>query len=140
MISSALNIVFKSIRFNKKPVLYQVLIIALLSAVITGSLLTGRSVRTSLKKSATERLGNTGILVSSGIRSFSSELAHRMKDSSGIKCSGIFELSGYCQSLKSQKGAFNTHIYAVDNEFFRFQGNDSLTILPGEIAINERLA
>lgn len=140
MVSSALNIVFKSIRFNKKPVLYQVLIIALLSAVITGSLLTGRSVRMSLKKSATERLGNTGILVSSGLRSFSSELAHRMKDSSGIKCSGIFELSGYCQSLNSQKGAFNTHIYAVDSDFFSFQGNDSLNILPGEIAINQRLA
>jgi putative ABC transport system permease protein len=140
MVSSLLNIVFKSIRYNKRPVLYQVLIIALLSAVITGSLLTGRSVRTSLKRSATERLGNTGIIVSSGIRSFNSELAHRLKDSSGIKCSGIFELSGYCQNLSSQKGAFNTHIYAINDDFFSFQGIDSLSILPGEVAVNQKLA
>ena len=113
MVSSTLNIVLKSVFYYKKPILYQVLIIALLSAVITGSLLTGRSVRTSLKKSANERLGNTGILVSSGIRSFNSELAQRMNDSAGIKCSGIYELNGYCQGLNSRKGAFNTHIYAV---------------------------
>jgi putative ABC transport system permease protein len=133
-------IVLKSIRFYKKPVMYQVLIIALLSAVITGSLLTGSSVRTSLKRSAAERLGNTGILVSSGIRSFDAALAERVKDSAGIDCSGILEINGYCQNLNSQKGAFNTHIYATGNDFFKFHGYDSVTISPGEIAINKRLA
>src|SRR5450759_4350921 len=105
------KLVIKSISFYKKPVLYQVLIIILLSAVITGSLLTGRSVKESLKKSASERLGNTGILVSSGIRYFKSELVQRMMTGSGINCTGILEVNGYCQSLNSQKGAFNTHIY-----------------------------
>ena len=57
-----LIIAIKSVRYYKKPVLYQVLIVALLSAVITGSILTGWSVRASLKKTAAERLGNTGIL------------------------------------------------------------------------------
>jgi putative ABC transport system permease protein len=140
MVPDILQIVLRSLKFYKKPVLYQVLIIALLSAVITGSLLTGRSVRSSLKRSASERLGNTGIVVSSGIRSFNAELAQRLKDSAGISCSGIFELNGYCQSLYSQKGAFDTHIYAVGNDFFSFQRNDSLKIKPGEIAINQRLA
>jgi len=140
MFSADLNIVLKSIRFYKKRVLYQLLIIALLSAVITGSLMTGRSVRSSLKKSASERLGNTGILVSSGLRSFKADLYQRMRDSLGISCTGIYELNGYCQGLNSQKGAFNTNIYAVSYDFFRFHGNDSLTIKPGEIAINQQLA
>jgi putative ABC transport system permease protein len=140
MVSADLNIVLKSIRFYKKRVLYQLLIIALLSAVITGSLMTGRSVRSSLKRSAAERLGNTGILVSSGLRSFNADLFQRMKDSAGIRCTGMYELKGYCQSLNSQKGAFNTNIYAVSSDFFRFHGNDSLTIKRGEIAINQQLA
>ena len=140
MVPGILRIVLQSIKFYRKPVLYQVLIIALLSAVITGSLLTGRSVRASLKKSASERLGNTGILISSGIRYFDAELAQRMKDSAGISCTGILEINGYCQSLSSQKGAFNTHIYAVNNDFFTFNGDDSLIINQGEIAINKRLA
>jgi ABC-type antimicrobial peptide transport system permease subunit len=134
------KLVIKSISFYKKPVLYQVLIIILLTAVITGSLLTGRSVKESLKKSASERLGNTGILVSSGIRYFKSELIQRMITGSGINCTGILELNGYCQSLNSQKGAFNTHIYGVNKDFFIFQGFDTIAIKPGEIAVNKRLA
>jgi len=88
------RIIIRSLNFYKKPVIYQVLIIALLSAVITGSLLTGRSVKESLKKSASERLGNTGILISSGVRYFDPEIGQRMKDSSGIICTGILEMKG----------------------------------------------
>src|SRR5450759_5347152 len=93
------RIIIRSLSFYKKPVLYQVLIIALLSAAITGSLLTGRSVKESLKKSASERLGNTGILISSGVRYFDPEPEQRMKDSSGIISTGILEMNGYSQRL-----------------------------------------
>ena len=103
-------------------------------------MLTGRSVKESLKKSASERLGNTGILISSGIRYFDPELVRRIRDSSVIICTGILEMNGYCQSLNSQKGAFNTHIYGVNKDFFVFQGNDTIAIKPGEIAVNKRLA
>ena len=140
MVPGILKIVSQSIKFYKKPVIYQILIIALLSAVITGSLLTGRSVRTSLGRSASERLGNTGIMISSGVRYMDSSLAERMKDSAKINCTGILEISGYCQSLISQKGAFNTHIYAVNRDFFKFHGNDSVSVKPGEVAVNNRLA
>ncbi|MCX6254007.1 MAG: FtsX-like permease family protein [Bacteroidia bacterium] len=140
MVPGIVRIVSRSIIFYRKPVLYQILIIALLSAVITGSLLTGRSVRTSLKKTASERLGNAGIMISSGIRYFDASLVERMKDSVKINCTGILEMSGYCQSLNSQKGAFNTHIYAINNNFFSFQGKDSISIKPGEVAVNNRLA
>jgi Predicted ABC-type transport system involved in lysophospholipase L1 biosynthesis, permease component len=134
------GIIIQSINFYKKPVLYQVLIIVLLCAVITGSLLTGRSVKESLKRSALEHLGSTGILISSGIRYFDPDLVHRIKDSSDIKCTGILETNGYSQSLNSQKGAFNTHIFGVNKDFFVFQGFDSMTIRPGEVAVNKRLA
>ena len=134
------KLVIRTIRFYKKPVFYQVLIIALLSAVITGSLLTGSSVRSSLKRSATERLGNTGIAISSGTRYFDVSLAKRMQDSLKINCAGILELNGYCQNLSTQKEAFKTNIFAVNHDFFSFQGYDSLKIKQGEIAVNKRLA
>ena len=140
MMPGIFRIVIRSMKFYKKPFLYQVVIIALLSAVITGSLLTGRSVKESIKKSSSERLGNTSILISSGVRYFDSGLAQRMKDNFKINCTGILEINGYCQSLNSQKGAFNTYIYAIKNDFFSFQGNDSINIHPGEVAVNERLA
>lgn len=134
------HIIYHSIYFHKRPVLYQVLIIALLSAVITGSLMTGSSVKESLKKSSSQRLGNTGILISSGFRYFDPVLNNKLHDNSGLTCAGILELNGYCQAMNSQKGSFNTHIIGIDKGFFAFQGQDSINIRPGEIAINSRLA
>lgn len=135
-----LQIILKSIKFYKKQVLYQVFIIILLCAVITGSLLTGRSVKESLKKSASEHLGNTDLLISSGIRYFDPELVKRIKDSTDLKCTGILEINGFSQSMNSQKKAFNTHIFGVSNDFFAFQGYDTVSIKHGEIAINKKLA
>ncbi len=134
------RVIFSSIKFYRKPVLYQVLIIALLSAVITGSLLTGESVRTSLKRSSKERLGSTGMLISSGIRYFDTNLAGRLKEGKGINSAGILEIIGYCQSLNSQKGAFNTHIYGFRENFFPFHGFDSVSFEKGEVLINKKLA
>jgi putative ABC transport system permease protein len=135
-----LRLVIRTIRFNKRQVLNQVLIIGLLTAVITGSLLTGGSVRESLKKSASIRLGNTGILISSGLRYFDPELVQRMRDSSGISCTGILETNGFSQNLVSQKGSSNTHIYGIGNDFFSFNGFETISIKPGEVAVNKRLA
>ena len=135
-----LHIVTRSIKFYRKPVLYQILIIAILCAVITGSLLTGRSVKESLKKSASERLGNTGILISSGLRYFEPSLAETLKDSARIKCVGILDINGSGQSLNSQKAAFNTHIFGINSDFFTFQGKDSDRINAGEVAVNKKLA
>ncbi len=140
MIPGMLQIVSRSVKFYRKPILYQILIIALLTAVITGSLMTGRSVRLSLKRTASERLGNTSVMISSGMRYFDASLDERMRDSAGIKCTGLLEMRCYCQNLSSQKGAFNTNLYAVNKDFFAFHGSDSVKIKPGYIAVNKKLA
>jgi putative ABC transport system permease protein len=132
--------IFQSLKFYKKPVLYQILIIVLLSAIITGSLLTGVSVKHSLMHKASESLGNTNIVISSGNRYFHTDLLQRMKQKAKIQSTGIIEINGNCQNLKSQKGAINVHIYGVTKDFYVFQGSDSLNLQPGEIAINRKLA
>jgi ABC-type antimicrobial peptide transport system permease subunit len=140
MIPGFFRIINSSVRYNKRAVIYQSLIIALLSAVITGSLLTGRSVRSSLKKSAAARIGNTGIVISSGIRYCDPSLADRVMNSAKISCTGILEMNGYSQNLSTQKEAFNSHIWFVSGDFFRFHGNNSININPGEVAVNKKLS
>ena len=140
MIQGILKLTGRTIYYYKKSILYQIIIVALLSAVITGSLLTGRSVKTSLRKSASERLGNTGILISTGVRYTNGSLAERLKTVYNIDCTAILEMKGSVQNLSSQKGAFNAHIYAVNHDFFKFHGVDTIDIKKGEIAINKRLA
>ncbi|MBK8884289.1 MAG: hypothetical protein IPN67_18585 [Bacteroidales bacterium] len=140
MIPGLAGIVIKSVRFYKRPVLYQVLIVALLSAVITGSLLTGWSVRASLKKTAAEHHGNAAILITSGTRTFDLALAERLRDSAKLNSTGVLEINGFCQNLSTQKGVYNTHIFAVSPGFFRFQGCDTVRINSGEVAVNEKIA
>jgi putative ABC transport system permease protein len=134
------HLAFKAARFSKKTFIYQTLIILLLSAIITGSLLTGYSVKQSLRKSASGRLGNTGILISSGERFFDPAVAGRMTKTTGISSTGFLEIKGYCQLLSTQKKALNLNIFAVDTGFFRFQGADQVTIKKGEAVINRKLA
>lgn len=134
------HLIIRSLSFYRRTALFQFLIILLLAAVITGSLLVGSSVKESLKRSSLERLGNTSMLISSGTRYFNSDLVQRLIDSSGIACVGILDLQGYCQSLGSQKGAFNVRINGINDAFFRFQGQDNIRLNQGEVAVNKRLS
>lgn len=135
-----LKIALKSVSFYKRQVLYQVIVIFLLCAVITGSLLTGNSVRTSLKKSASSRLGNTGIVATSGNRFINPGFTATLKNKYAINCTGLFETKGSITGLNSQNSANGISIFAVQNDFFSFQGNDTLKIDTGKVAINKKLA
>ena len=139
MIPGILKITLKSIKFYRRQVLYQILITALLCAVITGSLLTGSSVRASLKKSSRERLGNTGILISSGMRYFDRGLPEKVRKT-GISCAGLLEIRGSSQGLLEQKSANNVNIYAVADDFFRFHNNSTVSLDSGTIVINQQLS
>jgi putative ABC transport system permease protein len=140
MRTSIIKIVLKSISYYRKPVFYQFIIIALLSAIITGSLLTGFSVRQSLIKSAETKLGSTGIIISSGLRYFPGDLAKRFSQSTGIKSTPVLEINGFCQNLNSGTKSLNINIYGIESDFFGFHGIENLSLKPGEAAINKSLA
>lgn len=134
------HIVRRSVIFYKSAVTYQCLITALLSAVITGSLLIGNSVRDSLKNSAAERLGKTGILVSSGVRYFNPSLSTRLAEKTSIDCVSLLETNGFCQNFASGKTLINVRIFGINPDFFRFHEVDSINIKQGEVAVNSMLA
>jgi ABC-type antimicrobial peptide transport system permease subunit len=137
---SLFQIVVRSITHNIRGFLYQFIIIFLLTGVVTGSLMTGKSVRNSLKQTSFEKLGNTGILLSSGIRYFDLSLAARMSAETGVHSVGLLELDGYCQNFYTQQLAPQVKIFAIDNDFFPLHNNESITFAQGEVAINKRLA
>ena len=116
------------------------MIIILLSAVISGSLMTGSSVRNSLRNTSSERLGNVGIMISSGIRYFNPSLTERMIRKTTGNCVGILEINGYCQNFSTGQTAFGVKIFATDQDFFSFQENEGIKIKEGEAALNEKLA
>ncbi len=134
------KLALRSVKHYRKQVFYQFLIVLLLCAIITGSLMTGKSVRTSLKRTALEKIGNTGIFISSGLRYFDKNLVEELHNQTGLETTGLLELKGSSQGLRSQRSVNNASIYVVDNDFFSFHNIDSLKINPGEVIVNRKLA
>jgi len=132
--------IFGSLIYYRKDTVYQIIIVAILTAVITGSLLTGESVRNSLKKKSEEKLGNTDIVISSGLRYFDPSLGTRVEEKTGNKTASILEIDGYCQNFSTGQSALNIKVFAVDSNFFAFNSGDTITIDKGTVAVNKRLA
>src|SRR4030042_640957 len=130
----------RSLLFYKKDAVYQLIIVALLSAIISGSLFTGHSVRESLRKSAAEKLGNTEILISTGLRYHDASLSERISAQTGEKAVPVLETEGYCQNFSTGVTALNTKIYGITEDFWSFHGIDKVTINTGTVAVNSKLA
>ena len=135
-----LKIAARSLRFYSGTSVNQIIIVALLAAVITGCLFTGYSVRNSMKMKASEKLGNTDVTISSGLRFFDASLAGRISGQINEKVVAIFETGGYVQNFSTGATCLNTSIYGIGNDFFQFNGNDSVTIEQGTVSVNSRLA
>ena len=134
------NLILRSLLFYRKTSVYQAVIVFILAAIITGSLLTGYLSRESLKTSANEHLGNTDLLISSGLRYFDTSLSDKISQASKEKCVSVLETSGYCQNFTTGVTVLNTKIYGITKGFFSFHGNDSILISPGSVAVNQNLA
>jgi len=140
MKQNLLTSVVRSIRYSVKDSVYQVIIVALLSAIITGSLFTGYSVRSSLRKTSAEKLGKTDIIVSSGLRYFDASLSRRIEAATGEKAVSLLESDGYSQNFNSGSSVLNIKIYGVGKDFFAFNDNDTISVKPGFVAVNSKLA
>lgn len=132
--------IFRSLYYYRKDAVYQIIIVALLTAVITGSLLTGDSVRSSLRKSSDEKLGNTDFVISSGLRYFDPSLAVRIAERTGDEAVAILEMDGYCQNFVTGTTALNIKNFGVNRDFFLFNSGEDFSIEPGNVALNQKLA
>ena len=132
--------ILKSLAYYRKDAVYQIIITVLLSAIITGSIFTGYSVRSSLKKTAGEKLGNTDFIISSGFRYFDAALPDKIHDLTGNITVPVLETDGYCSNFSTGITALNVKIYGITNDFFTFHSVDSVVINRGEVAVNGALA
>ncbi|MEE4215676.1 MAG: FtsX-like permease family protein [Bacteroidales bacterium] len=135
------RIVLRSVLYYRAPSLYQFLIILVLSSIISGSLLTGKSVRISLRGTNIERLNGTQYTISAGDRYFPLSLSERMKKKTGGGIEGILETTGWASNLKTGISALDIQVHGINDSFFSFGSpvND-LHLEKGEAVINSNLA
>lgn len=140
MKKSLVKIAFRSLLFYRRETIYQIIVVSILGAIICGSLNTGDSVRNSLRKNLSEKLGNCDLMVSSGLRYFDASMAQRFTIKSGTGSVPVLETNGYCQNFGSGETALGINIYGIDSAFFPFQGSSVPTVEKGTALVNEKLA
>ncbi len=135
------HIALRSLIHYKTKFLYQFLIIMFLAAAITGSLLTGSSVRKSILVGNTESLNGTAFIISSGNRYLPASISDRFMTQSGEITEGILEQKGWVRNFSTGESALNVQIFGVENSFFSFDTyDDGILLQDGEVAINQKLA
>ncbi len=138
---SILHIALRSVRHYRTSTIYQVLIILALSSIITGSLLTGRSVRKSLAETNINKLYGTAFYISAGNKYFPYSLSDRIETNTGNGIEGILETGGWASNFSTGTSALDIQVYGVRDSFFQFNGkDDGLQINKGEAIINSKLA
>lgn len=141
MRNNLFHTVFKSVIYYRSSLFYQFLITLFLAAIIAGSLLTGSSVRQTLKNNTENKLNNAGILISSGLRYFDPSLSGKVKEKLNVNCVSIFETKGFSRNFNTGESALNVQVFGVKDDFFSFNPNSTISELKtGEVLINSKLA
>lgn len=107
--------------------------VAIAVAVLTGALMTGDSVRLSLRDLALQRLGNTAQVLTSA-QFFRDTLAGDMQ---GVP---LIALDGVVSKQEGGARAGGVHVYGVDERFWKFHAKPDRPIADREMLVSPGLA
>lgn len=110
--------------------------VALTSAIISGSLAVGDSVRASLAANAATRLGRISWALTAGDRFFTTALATRLDPSA----SAILQTVGTVSTPDGSIRVNGIQVIGVEESFWKLADVPSPPLLSGELAINQPLA
>ena len=112
------------------------------TAILTGALIVGDSVRYSLKRIALLRLGNTEYAIISGDRFFRTELAREIGDDLNILTAPLLQLQGIAINNYNQRRVNKVRIVGVDENFWKIGNSSNFfnNMKQDEAVVNQRLA
>ncbi|MCF8371834.1 MAG: FtsX-like permease family protein [Bacteroidales bacterium] len=135
------KLINSSFRFYWKRNLYVSLAVAICTAVITGALIVGDSVRHSLEQSAQYRLGASSHTITAGDSYFTQQLASRLGENEDIATSPVLKLEGSVASSGGDLRLNKVLFWGVDQNFKRTTGSDYYDSIPeGEAIVSRNLA
>jgi len=139
---SPANIIVRAVAWHRNSYITLALVVALIAAVITASLLAGNSVRETLKQNTLERLNGSGIMVSSGLRYSDRDVALALHEKLGVTIAPLMEVNGRVSGFGGDLTVNGAKIWGVDTAFFTKGGYDAAAETPGrgEAVLNGRMA
>lgn len=118
------QLVIKSFRHYFKSNLWVALGVAITTAVLTGGLIVGDSVKHSLYQAANLRLGGITHAVTSGDRYFTTQLAEKLNELE-ITTSGALKLEAIASSGGGALKLNKVEVWGFDENFLKVAGNES---------------
>jgi putative ABC transport system permease protein len=116
--------------------------IAISTAVLTGALIIGDSVKHSLERSALNRLGNTSCTLTAGDRYFTANLADKLQNDLKIPSIPVLLTDGVAITEGGSKRVNNVKIIGIDSRFDKFSDKpvDYGNLKEDEVYISDNLA
>ena len=115
---SFFQIIKRSLLFFRRTNFGVFLAAAVGTAILTGALLVGSSVRHSLAKLVEDRLGNTQVAIAAGNRFFRSELADDLLEKLDVDTAAVLQLRGLITNNDGSKRTGRVEVLGVDERFF----------------------
>jgi ABC-type lipoprotein release transport system permease subunit len=113
----------------------------LATAVLTGALLVGYSVRESLKEYSENKIGRTEWLIDAGSRFFPNDLGERLSESTGVEAAAVLNMNAVSVAGPDGISLPGVRVYGIDKDFTSlFPGETPDIPAEGEVLINQRCA
>ena len=134
------KIVIKSTKYYWKQNLALLAGTIISTAVLTGALIIGDSVRSSLIHLVDLRLGNAEFALVAGDRFVRSELADEISEELQIKTSPLLFMEGIAINPENKKRINKTNIIGIDDAFWQLSNKEIITLNADEAILNSSIA
>jgi len=133
---------FRSLAYYRKTHVWVVLGTMMSTAILVGALVIGDSVRHSLRKLVSDRLGNTEFALSSGDRFFRARIAGALAESLQTPVAPLLQTRGVAIAGGGQRRVNNIQVVGVDGRFWEMGGAKETysQLAQGEAIVNRPLA
>lgn len=137
---SILRYILRSISFYRKQHLALFAGTLISTAVLTGALIVGDSVRLSLSKLVDVRLGNIRYALMTGERLVRWELAQELGKQLNAPTASLLMAQGIASNQEKGTRANRIQVIGVDNDFWRLSGIEIDSPQDNEVIINDEVA
>jgi ABC-type antimicrobial peptide transport system permease subunit len=110
------------------------------TAVLTGALIIGDSVKHSLRQLVDLRLGNTRYALQTGDRFVRAELADDLANAEANSVTALLMVDGICRNPENSASVNNAQVAGIDESFWALSGIDMPPLNQDEAIISENTA
>ena len=137
-----IKLVIRSLLYYRRQHRATILAIAMCTAILTGALIIGDSVRGSLRNMVTERLGKTTYALELNHRHIHLRMVDKLQSRLGTTVIPLLNTGGILRNPEKKEATRNVNIYGIDSRFGKISGNMPNLKVPAEdqILINQSLA